>query len=149
MNKEQFITVTNGDSIPISGSGNIMLESSIELKDVLYVPQLVNSVIFIQKLTKDLNFSITFLSFYCIFYDLAMRKMVLIAKVQSELYVLESKDPKTSELIRQRATTKTLANSEIWLPHRRFGHPSFSLIKSSFFRRFTKESAESFKCDIC
>jgi len=34
MNKEQLITIVNGDNIPICESGNIMLESSIELKDV-------------------------------------------------------------------------------------------------------------------
>ena len=34
---------------------NITSESSIVLKDVLYVAQLTNSLISIQKLTKDLN----------------------------------------------------------------------------------------------
>ena len=50
----ELITVTNGDSVPISVSENITLESSIILKDVLYVSQLTNSLISIQKLTKIL-----------------------------------------------------------------------------------------------
>ncbi|BAT82078.1 hypothetical protein VIGAN_03203000, partial [Vigna angularis var. angularis] len=44
-NKEQLITVANGQGIPICGSGNIILDSSIVLKDVLHVPQLANSLI--------------------------------------------------------------------------------------------------------
>nr|KYP41699.1 hypothetical protein KK1_036913 [Cajanus cajan] len=46
-NREQLITVANGKGIPICGSGNIILESSIVLKDVLHVSQLANSLIFV------------------------------------------------------------------------------------------------------
>ncbi|XP_022632488.1 uncharacterized protein LOC111240859 [Vigna radiata var. radiata] len=48
-NKEQLITVANGQGIPVCGSGNIFLDSSIILKDVLHVPQLANSLISVQK----------------------------------------------------------------------------------------------------
>jgi len=59
LTREQFITIANGDNVPICRSRNITLESSIVLKDVLYVPQLINSLISIQKLRKDFNCSIT------------------------------------------------------------------------------------------
>nr|KYP41833.1 Retrovirus-related Pol polyprotein from transposon TNT 1-94 [Cajanus cajan] len=49
----------------------------------------------------------------------------------------------------QQATSKTWANSQIWLHHKRLGHPSFNLLKSLFPHLFTKESVESFNCDIC
>jgi len=72
-------------------SQNITIESSIVLKDVFYVPQLTNSLIYIQKVYKDLNCSVTFLSPYCVFHDLVVRKTILVAKKQSELYLMESK----------------------------------------------------------
>jgi len=58
---------------------NITLESFI-LKDVLYIPQLTNSLIYIQKLTKDLNCLVTFFSSHCVSQDFVTRKTILIAK---------------------------------------------------------------------
>jgi len=78
--RKQLITVANGDDVPICRSRNITLESSIVLKDVLYVPQLTNNFIYRQKLTKDLNCSVTLLCSYCVFQDFATRKMLLIIK---------------------------------------------------------------------
>jgi len=53
------------------------------------------------------NWSIV-LSLYCVFQDLATRKMILTTKEQSGLYVLESNDSiKTWAVISQGATTKT------------------------------------------
>jgi len=66
MNKEQLFTVANGDRIHIYRSRNITLESFIQLKDVLHVPQSAHSLISIQKLTKDLNCLITFFSSQCL-----------------------------------------------------------------------------------
>nr|KYP42346.1 hypothetical protein KK1_036255 [Cajanus cajan] len=76
-NREQLITVANGQGVPICGSRNI---TSIVLKDVLHVPQLANNLIYVQKLTKDLNYSVTFFSTHCVFQDLAMVKTILTAK---------------------------------------------------------------------
>nr|KYP62136.1 Retrovirus-related Pol polyprotein from transposon TNT 1-94 [Cajanus cajan] len=148
-NREQLITVTNGQGVPICGSGNIIFESSIVLKDVLHLPQLTNSLISVKKLTKDLNCSATFFSTYCIFQDLATGKTISTAKEQSGLYLLESNDQRKTKIMSQQATSETWANSQIWLHHKRLGHPSFNLIKSLFPHLFTKESIESFNCDIC
>nr|KYP51610.1 Retrovirus-related Pol polyprotein from transposon TNT 1-94 [Cajanus cajan] len=147
-NREQLIKVANGQGVPICGSGNIILESSIVLKNVLHVPQLVNNFISVQKLTKDLNCSVTFFSTR-VFQDLATGKTILTAKDQSELYLLESDDQNKTKIISQQAISETWANSQIWLHHKRLGHPSFNLIKSLFPHLFTRESIESFNCDIC
>jgi len=70
MTREQLNAITNGDNVPICKSGNINLESSIVLKVILYIPQLTNSLITIQKLTKDFNCLVIFFSSYCVFQDL-------------------------------------------------------------------------------
>ncbi|RDY02258.1 hypothetical protein CR513_14309, partial [Mucuna pruriens] len=46
-------------------------------------------------------------------------------------------------------TLETWVASQIWLYHKRLGHPSFGLLKIMFPHLFTKESVESFKCDVC
>ena len=46
-------------------------------------------------------------------------------------------------------TSSGPGSENIWLHHRRLGHPSFSTIKSMFPTLFLKESVESFKCDVC
>ncbi|XP_052729487.1 uncharacterized protein LOC108329231 isoform X9 [Vigna angularis] len=81
--------------------------------------------------------------------DLATGKTILTAKEQSGLYFLEFDDQSNTQIMSQQATSETWANSQIWLHHQRLGHPSFSLIKSLFPHLFTKESVESFNCDIC
>jgi len=40
-------------------------------------------------------------------------------------------------------------SSQIWLQHRRLGHPQFSTLKFLFPVLYTKVSAESFHCDVC
>nr|KYP52094.1 hypothetical protein KK1_026004 [Cajanus cajan] len=79
-NREPLITIANGQGVLIYSFGNIILESSIVLKDVLHVPQLANSLISVQKLKKDLNCSVTFFLTYCVFQDLAMVKTILTTK---------------------------------------------------------------------
>nr|KYP73642.1 hypothetical protein KK1_006289 [Cajanus cajan] len=140
-NREQLITVTNGQGVPICGFGNIILESSIVLKDVLHVSQLVNNLIYVQKLTKYLNCSVTFFSTHCVFQDLVTGKMILTTKEQSGLYLLESDNQNKTKIMSQQATSETLH-------HIRLGHPSFNLIKSLLPHLFTKESVKSVNCDI-
>ncbi|XP_022634269.1 uncharacterized protein LOC106766467 isoform X1 [Vigna radiata var. radiata] len=86
---------------------------------------------------------------YCVFQDLATGKTILTAKEQSGLYFLEFDDQSNTKIMSQQATYETWAKSQIWLHHQRLGHPSFSLTKSLFPHLFTKESVESFNCDIC
>ena len=49
-----YITIVNGTSISIVGHGNISLMPFLNLRDVLYVPQLSNNLISVQKLTHDI-----------------------------------------------------------------------------------------------
>ncbi|XP_020222808.1 uncharacterized protein LOC109805207 [Cajanus cajan] len=81
--------------------------------------------------------------------DLVMAKTILTAKEHSGLYLLESEDQSKTKIISQQTTFETWANSQIWLHHKRLGHPSFNLIKFLFPHLFTREFVESFNCDIC
>jgi len=78
-----------------------------------------------------------------------MRKTIIVAKGQSELYLLKSKGQNKTKLISQKVTSKTWANSQIWLQYRKLGHSSFNILKSLLPYLFTIKLVESFKCDIC
>ncbi|RDX83302.1 hypothetical protein CR513_35794, partial [Mucuna pruriens] len=50
------------------------------------------------------------------------------------------------ELLKSKSTWAT---SQILLHHKRLRHPPFDLLKTMFPHLFTKESVESFNCDVC
>nr|KYP53498.1 Retrovirus-related Pol polyprotein from transposon TNT 1-94 [Cajanus cajan] len=95
----ELITIANGQGVPICDSRNIILKSSIVLKDVLHIPQIANSLISVQKLINDLNCLVTFFLTHCVFQDLATRKTILTAKEYSGLYMLESDDQNKTKII--------------------------------------------------
>jgi len=64
--REKHITITNGDSVPICGFGNITLESSIMLKNVLYVSQLS-----LYKNIKDFNLFNNFFLFFIVYFKIS------------------------------------------------------------------------------
>jgi len=64
MTNEQLIRDASGTSLPICRYENTTLDPSIVLKYGIYVPQLINNLISIKKLTKYLNCSVAFF-FYC------------------------------------------------------------------------------------
>ena len=88
----QHITVANGSHTPITDCGNIQLQSSLHLNNVLHVLKLSNNLLSIHKITQDLNCVVTFFNFHCVFQDLATRRTIEIAKKQGGLYYLQHED---------------------------------------------------------
>ncbi|RDX67605.1 hypothetical protein CR513_53499, partial [Mucuna pruriens] len=151
--KRQPITVANEDHVPIVGYGNLQLHSSLSLHNVLQVPKLDNNLISIHRLKQDWNCAMTFFRSHCVIQELTTGRTIGVAKEQGGLYYLQhtkignniNKEELPSS---QRATSETWAASQIWLYHKRLGHPPFGLLKTIFSHLFTKEFVESFKYDI-
>jgi hypothetical protein len=61
------IIVVDGSLTTIAGQGTIPLNPVFTLKRVLHVPNLIANLLSIQKLIKDINYSVTFFLDYCIF----------------------------------------------------------------------------------
>src|ERR1044072_7894907 len=141
---KHHITVANGSQTPVIGYGNVQLSPFLHLKHVLHVPKLSNNLLSIQKLTKDLNCAVTFFQSHCVFQDLATGKTIGLAKEQDGLYYLPHKESKCHHAI-----SESWANSQIWLQHRRLGHPPSRMLKSLFPHLFSTLSVESFHCDVC
>lgn len=141
---KHHITVANGSQTPIVESDNIRLSPSLRLNHLLHVPKLSNNLLSIHKLTKDLNCVVTFFHSHCVFQDLAIGKTIEIAEEQNGLYCLPHKESKCHQ-----AGSESWANTQIWLQHRRLGHPPFCMLRSLFPHLFTKVFVYSFHCDVC
>ena len=136
------ITVANETHIPITGRGNVSFLPSLNLKDVLHVPSLSNNLISVKKLTRDLKCSVIFFSTHCVFQDLAMGRTIGTVKEQGGLYCFNNLGSKDS-LSAQTSTTclqscTIFESSQIWLLHRRLGHPSFPVLKFMFPSLFSR-----------
>ena len=115
-----YITVANGSTTPINGRGNNHLQPSFPLKNVFHVPKLSHNLLFIQKITQDLNCAVVFFPSHCVFQDLAMGKTIGIVKEQGGLYYLQHEESK--KCARLQAHTYNLqqgseswSSSQIWL----------------------------------
>ncbi|KAL4339315.1 hypothetical protein GQ457_08G013570 [Hibiscus cannabinus] len=87
------ISVANGESIPISRVGNIMLPSnsrSLVLSNLLHVPSVKKNMLSVSKFTKDNNVSIEFFPDSCVVKDLQTRHVMLQGGEISGLYKLSS-----------------------------------------------------------
>jgi transposase InsO family protein len=144
-----YITVADGSHTPIAGCGDIELQS-FKLKDVLHVPGLSNNLLSVRKITKDNHCAVIFYNSYCVFQDLATGKTIEVAKEHGGLYYLS--DTRIGQKVLSTALqsqSKSSPAAQIWLQHKRLGHPPFPLMKRMFPSLFSNQSVESFKCDIC
>ncbi|RDX65444.1 hypothetical protein CR513_55899, partial [Mucuna pruriens] len=152
VSKRQLIIVANGDHVPIVGSSNVQLHSSLSLHNVFHVPKLANNLISIHRFIQDWNCVVTFFRSHCVIQELITERTIGVAKEQGGLYYLQhtkignniNKEELPSS---QRETSKTWATSKIWLYHKHLGHPPFGLLKTMFPYLFTKESVESFNLE--
>ncbi|RDX88508.1 hypothetical protein CR513_29887, partial [Mucuna pruriens] len=139
VSKVHLITIANGDHVPIVGSDN----SSLSLHNVLHVSKLANNLISIHRFIQDWNCSVTFFHSHYVIQELTTGRTIGVAKEQGGLYYLQhakvgnniNKEDLPSN---QRATLKTWAASQIWLYHKRLGHPPFELLKAMFPYLFTR-----------
>lgn len=77
--------MVDGCHTSATGCGNIKLNPSLHLNNVLHVPKLSNNL-FIHKLTKVLNCVVTFFYSHCDFLHLATGRKIGVAKEQGRLY---------------------------------------------------------------
>ncbi|RDX86492.1 hypothetical protein CR513_32168, partial [Mucuna pruriens] len=74
--------------------------------------------------------------------------MIRVAKEQGRLYYLQHTKI-CNNTNKEDLSSKTWVASQIWLYHKRLGHPLFRLLNTMFPHLFTKEFVESFNCDDC
>ncbi|KAK2414409.1 myosin-16 [Trifolium repens] len=144
-----YITVADGSHARVVGIGNIDLQPSLKLQSMLHVPTLSNNLISIRRLTRDRNCKVTFFASHCVFQDLNSGQTIGIAKEKEGLYYFSDEPGGPKVLSSSLLSESSSSASQIWLQHKRLGHPPFSLIKSMYPELFLRHSVESFKCDVC
>ncbi|XP_019058891.1 PREDICTED: uncharacterized protein LOC109116981 [Tarenaya hassleriana] len=83
-----FVSVANGDKLPIAGHGSVQLfDKQI---DALYVPKLKTNLLSIPKLTKDLDCSVTFDTNEVRFQDTNTRSTFGKGILHNNLYLLDA-----------------------------------------------------------
>ena len=145
------ITIANGVSVPITGTGTIHISPSLTLSHALYVPNLTTNLISIHQLTKYLNCYAVFSSYLCKFQAKDTGQMIGVAKEYNGLYILQGENPKPKRRrLGMAYSTETSTNfSSIWLHHLRLGHPPFILLKNMFPSLFRYLEPSDFQCDVC
>jgi hypothetical protein len=120
------VKTTNGSSSAMSGVGSLPLTSSMSLSTILHVPHLFGKLLSISQITKELRCSVTFFDTHCVFQDLLMGTMIGFGRDRDDLYYLDlnwhAKDD-TRQV--HQAVGSSTPEAQIWLWHRRLGHPSF------------------------
>ena len=88
------VTIANGSTCNIVGSGTVKATSSITLSSVLNLPKLAFNLISVSKLTRDLNCYISFFPNHCLFRNLATHKVIGKGHVIGDLYILDDYEPR-------------------------------------------------------
>jgi hypothetical protein len=79
--------VHNGSLCSVSRKGLVQCTPILSLSSVLHVSYFSNNLLSISKITKKLNYEVSFFSNYCVFKDLKMRKEIDHVKVEDGMYL--------------------------------------------------------------
>ena len=119
---------------------------------MLCVPTFKVDLISVSRLTRGLNYSITFFSYWCILQDLATRRMIGLGKQRDGLYYLAALATKnsvntSSSPTKQPTCNLTISSTDLW--HHRLGHASSSRL-SYIAKKFLNFSVQSNNtCPVC
>ena len=131
------VTLANGSTSCVLGSGTIHPTPLITLTSILSLPQFSFNLIYVSKLARTLNCSITFFPDYCFIQDLLTKQIIGRGREFWGLYILETEVPKFV------TCPGVVTSFEL---HCRLGHPSLSLLKK-LYPQFS--SLSSLNCKSC
>jgi hypothetical protein len=147
---KRCVKTANGSSSAMSGVSSLPLTSSMSLSTVLHVPHLSGKLLSISQITKELKCFVTFFDTHCVFQDLLTRATIGLGRERDGLYYLDlnwhAKDD-TGQV--HQVVGSSTSQAQIWLWHRRLGHPSFHYLLKLFPSLFSKVNVSSFHCDSC
>lgn len=129
----------SGNTVLVVKVGNVELDRSIKLNNVLFVPNSSRNLISIHKLTRDLDCLVTYKSNSCVIQDQATKRMIRSGSMHDGVYVYK-------DMMRGTCFANACEDTTI-LWHSRMGHPSSQALKHLF--NFIKCNFEFNKLDCC
>jgi hypothetical protein len=141
------VIVGNGSSLPVTHMGSCSPTPTLQLKDVLVVPNLTKNLLSVSKLTNDFPLVVLFTDNKFIIQNLQTQKVVASGDRVDGLYVLKRGHHVFSAIINKH----NLCNSfDIW--HARLGHVSPQIIsmlnKKGFFISYLYTAKSILVCEL-
>ncbi|KAJ0885211.1 putative RNA-directed DNA polymerase [Helianthus annuus] len=131
-----YVTIADGSTPKVLGSGNASITPSIHLSSVLNLPNFPFNLLSVSKITRGLNCSALFLPDSCVFQDLSTKRIIGKGREYDGLYILETQTP----------YSLACSNSLPFEAHCRLGHPSLQSLKK-LCPEFSHLS--SLQCESC
>lgn len=127
-----FVTLPNGYTVKISGTGYIQLTDAISLYSVLHIPEFKFNLLSVSVITKSLNSQVSFTSDSCLIQALTRELMIGRGSQVANLCVLDH-HTWHANLVGQgpgnvSVFSSIVVDSLTW--HKRLGHPSMKKIHS-------------------
>lgn len=140
------IANANGEICSVTGAGTVMLSSEMPLSNTLLVPSLSHKLLSVSQLTKELKCVVIIYPDVCFLQDILTQKIIGRGIEKGGLYYME--DLNVGRACQTTHQSK-LTEEQIWLWHRRLGHPSFGYLKHVFPSLFSDISGLELKCETC
>ncbi|KAJ9556676.1 hypothetical protein OSB04_011290, partial [Centaurea solstitialis] len=115
----------------------------MKLKNCLYIPALSSKLLSISQVTKELNCVVLMYPTFCILQDILTREIIGRGTERGGLYYVDEVTHQGHAML-----AHGTADRQLWLWHRRLGHPSFGYLKMLFPSLFLNKST-CIKCETC
>jgi len=137
------IETASGELVAVQGEGSIVFSKELKLENCLYVPTLSSKLLSISQVTKELNCVVLMFPTFCLLQDILTKEIIGRGTERGGLYYVDEVAHKGHAMLAHGTITR-----QLWLWHRRLGHPSFGYLKILFPSLFTSNT-EPIKCETC
>jgi hypothetical protein len=140
------IVNANGMISPVTGAGSVILSPSLHLSNTLLVPSLSHKLLSVSQITTELNCVVLMFSDFCLIQDILTKEIIGRGTKKGGLYYMEDFSLGRAHHVSSVPGSKP---QQIWLWHRRLGHPSFGYLRHLFPNLFSNIETSEFNCHTC
>jgi len=110
------IETASAELVAVQRDGSIVFSKELKLENYLYVSALSSKLLSISQVTKELNCVVLMFPTFCLLKDIIIGR----GTERERLYYVDEVAHKGHAMLTHRTVTR-----QLWLWHRRLGHPSF------------------------